>query len=496
MATRRADLLAKVRDIIEVNGVVALVDSVTTEAAANVCTPRRVDVTLSDAVTDGDKISVVTSSHTFGTQSDQRRIAATASTTVQEEPNDIKKPVVTIIGIANEPLFQIRITDDGELASTAAITPDELTLTSGKGTAELGVVTHTAGTSTATVTVIRTASADGLTSANTLAAGDLLTLKSGAIDDASGNVNGLTSGRAISEDKSPYISSVLLSNSHHRVQNTWTLPASVGAIDDNAITVRANASGGAAGAAGNDWSIVIDTPSTYSAAKPLDIDVRVDTKGKKATIRFVNGRASLGDLLAALKANSDFDQRFTATTGCDAVASTALMPSVEPDDRVALADTDRMGRTQFAIEVRFSGFIAEKSDEELLDDVLARTVARNTDIANREALIKLMETAGTGENGYDPGLGAHVPYSKTVRYEMTVSTASHVPLNRDLVASVAGATESADADADLDGDQPRAKVAHVATGYAPDDANTVADESRNGGSQVRVSQSDDIEARD
>ena len=45
---------------------------------------------------------------------------------------------------------------------------------------------------------------------------------------------------------------------------------------------------------------MFDRASTYSAAKPLDIDVRVDTRGQRVTVRFNNGpaTATLGDLLA------------------------------------------------------------------------------------------------------------------------------------------------------------------------------------------------------
>lgn len=60
--------------------------------------------------------------------------------------------------------------------------------------------------------------------------------------------------------------------------------------------------------------MVFDRASTHSAAKPLDIDVRVDTTGQRVTVRFNNGpaTATLRDLLDALKANADFDSRFAA----------------------------------------------------------------------------------------------------------------------------------------------------------------------------------------
>ena len=487
-----AELLTKVRDIVEVNGVVAQVATATTATITGVCTPRRVDVTLTKALANGDTLSVAPSVHTFGTQSDQRRLASVTPEKVVAAPADTTKPKVTIIGIANEAAFQIRITDAGGLASDAEIEADELTFTSGKGTATLGTVTHTAGEATATVAVTRAADAGGNATADTLVAGDRLTIKSGALADTSENVNSPTTGRAIAEPKSPRITSVLLSDPLHSAQNAWTVPDSVGATGDNAITITAKASGDAAGAAGNAWSVVFDTPSTYSAEKAADIDVRVDTKGKTVTVRFVNGPATVGSLLAALKANSDFDQRFSAGTGCDAAATTALTPSNDADDRDAAATATGAGRTQFAIEVRFGAYIASHVDDELLADVFARTLARNRNNEDAdtqsELIVLLGDGAGTGTLvGTAPG--------KTVRYEMETASTAYMPMDRDRVLTLAGAEASDDADANKAGDQARDLEEHVAVGYAPDDPNEPADESKNGKSDLRISQTGSIKAR-
>ncbi len=487
-----AELLAKVRDIVEVNGAVAQVATATTATITGVCTPRRVDVTLSKALTNGDTLSAASSVHTFGTQSDQRRLAPVTPEKVVAAPADTTRPKVTIIGIANETAFQIRIADAGGLDSGAEITADELTFTSGKGTATLGAVTHTAGETTATVAVTRAADAGGNATADTLVVGDRLTIKSGALADTSENVNASTTGRAIAEPKSPRITSVLLSNPLYSAQNVWTVPDSVGATGDNAITITAKASGDAAGAAGNAWSVVFDTPSTYSAEKASDIDVRVDTKGKTVTVRFVNGPATVGSLLAALKANSAFDERFSAGTGCDAVATTALTPSNAADDRDAAASATGAGRTQFAIEVRFGAYIATHVDDELLADIFARTLARNRNNEDADTQSELIALLGT-----DAGTGTLVGTapSKTVRYEMETASVAYMPMDRDRVLTLAGAEAATDADANKAGDQARALVAHVATGYAPDDPNEPADESKNGKSDLRISQTSSIKAR-
>ena len=486
------ELLAKVRDIVEVNGAVAQVATATTASITGVCTPRRVDVTLTKELANGDTISIADSAHTFGTQDDQRRLAAVTPEKVVAVPADTTRPRITIIGIANEAAFQIRITEAGGLASDAEITADDLTFTSGKGTAELGTVTHTASELTATVAVTRAADAGGNENANTLVVGDRLTIKSGALADTSENVNASTTGRAIAEPKSPRITSVLLSNPLHSAPNVWTVPDSVGATGVNAISITAKASGDAAGAAGNAWSVVFDTPSTYSAEKASDIDVRVDTKGKTVTVRFVNGPATVGSLLAALKANSAFDERFSVTTGCDATATTALTPSNAAADRDAAATATGAGRTQFAIEVRFGAYIVSHVDDELLADILARTLARNRNNADADTQAELIALLGTGAG---TGTLVGTAPSKTVRYEMETASVAYMPMNRDRVLTLAGAEAATDADANKAGDQARSLVEHVATGYAPDDPNEPADESKNGKSDLRISQTGSVKAR-
>ncbi|MCY4664885.1 MAG: hypothetical protein OXC00_09475 [Acidimicrobiaceae bacterium] len=267
-------------------------------------------------------------------------------------------------------LFNISFADNVGIAGTAVLTGAEVTLVPGPGGAadESPTVAHTEGAATATVTINRE-----------LVPGDRLVIAPGAVADAAGNVSAGTSGSAIRAQASPRISSVTMSALKHSDHASWTVPSTVvgGAAGDHAITISAKGDGEAAGAAGNTWTMVFDRASTYSTAKPLDIDVRVDPKGQRVTVRFNNGptTATLSDLFAALKANADFDARFAAgfTTCATGVARTALGVAAT---RNVSVNSDGTGRTQFAIQVSFNAFVDTVNNDNLLTDVLAAAAVR------------------------------------------------------------------------------------------------------------------------
>ncbi len=251
---------------------------------------------------------------------------------------------------------------------------------------------------------------------------------------------------------------------------------------------------------------MFDTPSTYSAAEAADIDVCVDTKGKSAAVQFNNGPVTVGSLLAALEASSDFDERFSASTGCDATATNALEPSTAPADRdntvgfvdAEGADADAgIGVTQFAIEVRFGAYIASHVDTALLGDVLARTLARNR---NNEAADTQAELLGLLGDGAGTGVLVGGAAGRTVRYEMATASVALMPMDRDRVLIAAGAQALAD-DPNTDESESdfRPMEAHVAVGYASDVNTTTArakvDQNNNGGSDLRISQTGTIKAR-
>lgn len=253
----------------------------------------------------------------------------------------------------------------------------------------------------------------------------------------------------------------------------------------------------AAGAAGNDWSVLLDTTSGYSAAKPTDIDVRVDESSKRVSVRWVNGKATVGDLLSALRANAGFDERFSVSVApCSAPLSTALVHTAAARDMLAVSAG--AGRTDLAIEVRFSGYLATVDGSELMNDVLARTAVRNVADSDADTVTELVALLGiTGDNsavivGGAPGT--------TVRFQMTAASVAHMPMANDAVITVAGA-EALNDDPNTTATETafRPLVAPVATGFAADVTASTAlakiDQSKNGGNQLRIAVSSSVKAR-
>ncbi|WP_419855154.1 cell wall-binding repeat-containing protein [Candidatus Poriferisodalis sp.] len=505
--------LAQMQDIIEINGVPAVIGNAASSIEGGACDKRRVDITLGQPLNAGDVISIVASSATFGTGTDKRTVAPT-STTVTAAAPDRSRPTISIVGIAEASTqrtsFNLSFSDNVALAGTAVLADNEVRLVPGPGGAAAEADSdHAAGEATATVSIGRS-----------LVPGDRLVISPGAVADTSGNVSAGTSGSAIKAQASPRISSVLMSNLKHSAHASWTVPAALvgGAAGDHVIAIGAKPGGDAAGAAGNGWTMVFDRASTYSPAKPLDIDVRVDTKGQRVTVRFNNGptTATLGDLLAALKANAAFDERFSAGfSNCeDGVATTPLGLLSVRNQSVAASGT---GRTQFAIEVNFNAFVDVVSNAELLTDVLTAAAVRTRPNASETLAagitrIRTEPTTDQADNGLrivddlsadSPSLSetvvAATPPTRKVRYEMETALVKNLPMARDLVETEAGtggglAVVGPPAIAAFDA------VAAVATGYAADaptgadntGAQDKVDENFNGASQVRIAVSSSV----
>ena len=514
------------RDMIEVNGIPAVVTSAVTGVTGGGCANNVVYVTLGQGLSAGDVISVASSSLKLGTAEDQRTVVPT-SATVQAAPKDTGRPQVSIIGIASPRdgsspganAFTLTITDPGGLAADT-LTAADFTYTRGPGS------TNTSSTNTVNpVLSFGTAAIPGPTDGvpvtsftttvsltNALVSGDRLVLKSGRVKDVWGNLNSAKPGTAIKAEASPKISSVLMSNLKHSKHNSWTLPAeaadpTTAADAANEVTITAKADGDAAGAAGNAWTIVFDTASTHMASKPLDIDVRVDTKGKRATVRFVNGAATVHDLVAEMRANSDFDSRFAVSLPCTGTTRTPL--GVTPANRNVKATPTNAGRTQFAIEVNFNRYISAvdaEAHDALLRDLLAAAAAR-ADVANTDAVIgadaagEANTPAGGGLSmasiGRDPVTGP----TKKVRYEGETAVVGLLPMARDLVETDAGATELNDnpntTGVTESGFRPLAQ--EVALGYASDVNTSTSlaqvDQSGNAKSENRIMVSSNVKAR-
>lgn len=508
IAAEHAKLLARIQDIIEVDGVPVRVTDVTTADDSGGCNARKVTVTLGSPLVAGQRIGVAPSAHTFGIDEDARTLAAVTPETVVKAPVDTTRPKVEIIGIVGEPSFQVIVTDPGALKAAEILIADELTLTTTAGDEEPATPVLTEPSSGGILaTTKRAVWTVAVTDRGTLAAGDRLRVNADAITDGSGRTNAATSlvpARAAREF--PAVSRVRMSEYKDAVQAAWMIPEAsdtdayipTDATGVNDVTIKAKASGDAAGAAGNDWRIVLDTASGYKATLPLDIDVRVDTKGQVVSVRFVNGKATLGDLLTALNGSDEFAERFSVSTDCDYNPKAVLGPSkdrrgelvhfaVPQNDGTYVAgdaNTTGAGRTQFAIEVLFSDYIEGSRadmDTRLLDDVLDRAAGRNRiEATGSSGLAELLGISSTS------GSGAHSPYSKTVRFEMTATDVAHLPKDNDRVVTHAPTGDTSSA----------AEGTAVAKGYADDDGDAEDGfEELNPYSSVLIDQTASIKAR-
>ncbi|WP_419551527.1 cell wall-binding repeat-containing protein [Candidatus Poriferisodalis sp.] len=562
------DLADAIRDILEINGAPARLDDVYHGAGArSACDPDTVTVKLSNKLKAGDTVSVVAGAK-LGSDADQRKVGAT-SVTIAAPPADRTRPTISVIMIAGRDTAEVTVSEgDPRLAAPA--------------TGEDPIVTIRNATAGDTKTVVigadghldfqtTDANGDATGTAADLAPGDRVTIAAGAIVDTSPNKNKnlQRSFTAIKAQATPRITSVLMSNLNHSKQAAAAVPHSLtggagtapddgdattpddSSIDAPDIWIAAKADGAAAGAVGNLWSVVFDKTSSYDDEKDLDIDVRVNSRDRTVFVRFINGKATFGDLAAELEANSAFAAMFEVKVDTDpdtitgdnvgkcGSAATKKELSIETlvrggpvrgdlaDDSAAWSISALAGgETKVAIQVTFNAYISATGlsgteNNELLEDILAATAERAgkagvvdaqaadatspnhglTDEVRADLNLAALDnspddpgTADTDEsadNNYvfsDPGT--------TVRYEATTSSAIMLPALRDLVTTAAGASEVTDdpntTEVETDA---RAAVAPVALGYADDATTTIkVDESMNTRSQVRIGRSSSVKA--
>ena len=121
---------------------------------------------------------------------------------------------------------------------------------------------------------------------------------------------------------------------------------------------------------------------------------------------------------------------------------------------------------------------AEQAERRIAAAVLARTVSRTGDAATTTALLAVLKNAA-GDAAHDGSSIAFAAFSKTVRYEMTAESVTHLPKSGDLVITEAGTSS-----------------ASVAQGYKADDAATAdVNEEFNGGGRVFMRQVSTVKAR-
>ena len=479
-----AQLTDMIRDVIELNGAPALLDATNpvahTDNSGN-CVADQVTVTFANPLKAGDTVAVAAGLK-LGADNDQRTVGG-ASVTVPALVPDRTRPTVNVIGIVGRGAFLVSITEDN-LPDDVALTAEDFELNSSLGNT-LGTVAWTAGETSGTVAVVDTAS----TPSNLIKAGDRLTIKSGAVEDAAGNRSLQRSFTAIAPHKSPRITSVLLSNLNHTDQAEADVPDAFKVVSAPDVpTITAKPDGAAAGAAGNDWSLVFDVLSTWEDDEDaaVDIDVWVNQRDREVSVRFNTGNATYGDLKAALEANSAFDALFDVELALDSCASTARteLSLGTTDSHRQIAVSLEGGETKVAIQVTFNGYISAVDNGRLLADVLAETVERaeNAGVNDEDGnglVDEVREGLVIDTNNLSENVVASYPGTK-VTYNATTEEVVFLPQVRDLVVTTAGTTTSDD---------------HVAAGYATDDTATDDQaEDENGSSRVFIGRSSSVEA--
>ena len=360
------------RDILEVNGAPARLRAENAILRADGgCPSDSVDVALANPLKAGDTISIVGGAK-LGTPPDQRTLRAT-SVTVPAPAVDRTRPVVNAIGIVGHELADVSV-DEENLPADFVLSLDDVDLVTTSGN-EFGDLVWTPGHASGRLQIL---AADSVTPAP-LGSGDRITIRAGAVTDTDGNKSVQRTFSATEPPKSPRVTSVQMSDPNHSNRLAAELPAELLTVPNEQLVVVALKGGLIDGAVSNEWSVMFDVASTYSADQPVDIDVRVNSRDKLLFIRFVNGEATFADLKAALEANSAFAEHFEAgyvrRDDCSIPVDNKL--AIQRSSRQVTAAPGTVGTTQVAIEVRFSGYVAQVNTGELLNDVFGATLKRN-----------------------------------------------------------------------------------------------------------------------
>ena len=509
-----------IRDNLMVNGVPARLGDTTpisrADGTGGACSPDTVTVTLASALKAGDVVSL-TGGAKFGANMDRRTVAG-ASVTVPAVARDTSAPVVNVIAIDagvesdDVALVQFDATDLDTNDNNNTVDTDEIVITS--TTAKAATAAQTLATG-GTISV-DTASTDGTPTGTTttFAAGDRITIKSGALVDTAGNKSRARTFTVLAAQASPRITAVTMSEQMHTAQASVNVPEAISETSPdsdpaNDIMIKAKKGGPADGAVGNGWTIRFDRATAWKAdpKAAVDIDVHISAKDRLVSVRFNAGNAKFADLKAALEANSAFGAMFMVTLppdasgACGATANNPLQISaVTRGQTVATSG----GETAVAIEVRFNAYaLSIDALTELGNDVFAETAKRYNAVTETDLdatglagaintltgtrLAASLVNAADGTDGTSVDLSATLAGPRTsATYELETNNPLLLPRVRDLVTTLAGS---------VDGATPN--NAPVAAGYAADAAGTTtANETENAASQVRIGQSSSVKAPD
>ena len=464
-ARATTDLRAKLLDVLRIGGVPAVLNAqsdtdpgVHFGGSTTDCNPDTVTVNLASPLAAGQQIVINATELEFGAQSDQRPLPRAQTSVIHKET---KGPTFEIISIVGETSFTVIAKDDlntdtglaegGDLVAAEVTTnKDDLTATPVSSPVPAPTAPATRVTEhTFTVNVDRP-----------LVSSDRITIAKDAIADAAGNTNTTprSSPAPITPTKNVRLNSVRVSSHFHDTQAQYAVPSAltggngaVGGAEDMFFTAWPN--GRAAGANGNGWTFDFRQASTYSADKPVSIEVLVNPTGKRAFITFVNGKPKFADLAAALRTHSAFNSRwevsFDNVQGACASANKELTVAAAvtaSGDQDASVDKIRDGNTKMAIEANFSGngTVQTVRSDALLNLVYTATATR----------VSGATLASIGLDGQSPVTGP----VRTVRWVASTEDVNLLPKSGDHFDVAAGA---------------------IADGYAQDDTTTDVNESTN-----------------
>ena len=495
-----ANLRNKIEDILLINGVPADVE--TQGTADTSCKPDGVTVALENrTLKAGDVISIAQGSVLVGAGGDRRTVQPT-SVTVPAAVRDTQRPSIRILAFIGHDEVYGLVSDNKGLSNAANTLLDDTAasrLNNADGDANFEVTSPTArkgilgDSDPVGIVVTVPAFANGaksatlefsLDSGTTIASGDRFRANRGAVKDTASpraNESQVTTASAIRPVSKLSVSSVLLSDLQHGTaaqQAKVVIPSAdedgdattAGTLANPAVWLRAKADGDAAGAYGNDWSIRADRASTWSAAKPVDIDVFVSTKDRRIVVRIVNGEPRFADLKAALEANSTVNGLFdvivdNAPTVVDGSVDScrpanlklrvASLP-VTGDESAADGDGDDRatlsgGASTGNIAVNFNGWVEVISDgqsERLLTHLLADTLKRAVAAGATADQASLLTDLGLTTTSF--AKTADLGPRQTFTVQFTTDESATLPAQRDLVIIPDGFQKCTQANLDAD----------------------------------------------
>ena len=491
----------------------------------------------------GDTVSIVAANIKLGDSEDQRTVVPT-SETVQAEA-DTTRPAVSIEALVGQPGFRVHVSDRPNPAYLNYY-PSHLVQNTRDGKGERMFKFADSDDDESIIDIVLDASGDNEIESieGTISAGftvllgtdpdtneqmllerrDRITVKNAVFEDAAGNRNRSVSASAVLPPEDPKVTSVRMSNVVHSSHMEIKM-STVVAGDDGNIWIAAKPDGDAAGAAGNDWSFVVDKASTWDKDNEIDIDVRVNSRDNVVSARINDGTVYYDDFVAALNDHSGFSSMFEAFNDTTEVTPNepcgkkvnkklplnALLRQVEHQvDRTVVDDDDGIfvpgyayrpssthaartdgeitGVSRLGIETNFNGYVDLIRQETLFFDVFAATLDRtNVDLdsiddngassddeltAARAAYGIVTSTTLTfSGDGTDTDTTAPVVATPTtqLRYELWVTDVTQLPNERDVVNTAGGKDQIFKDDPDTDRTEvPTDEADDVATGFIDD----------------------------